>query len=169
MWSYDDIDNNNNKNNNNMISFFQSVLIAFQFSGSCSSEVTKCLAVGRRKLELFKFVVDEKCPAKNIGFNFSWSYAIHFFNLWRRPSLSGKLFFSRGCAQLLVFLFRLIPIPNQLVCVCQYCRAMSCVVHRDPTLRLDLDLVTRQGPCCDVKRVISKCYFCIFKVINDTS
>lgn len=80
-----------------------------------------------------------------------------------------NFFFSRGCAQLLVFLFRLIPIPNQLVCVCQYCRAMSCVVHRDPTLRLDLDLVTRQGPCCDVKRVISKCYFCIFKVINDTS
>lgn len=54
-----------------MISFFQCVLIAFQFSGSCLSEVTKCLAVGRRKLELFKFVVDEKCPTKNIGFNFS--------------------------------------------------------------------------------------------------
>ena len=57
-------------------------------------------------------------------------------------------FFQGAFAQLLMFLFRLIPIPNQLVCVCHYCRAMSCVVHRDPTLRLDLDPVTRPGPCC---------------------
>lgn len=139
-----------NNNTKNIMSFFHSLPIAFQFSGTCSSEVTKCLAVGRRKILIVSNQRLMKSVQPKIQVLIFLEVIQYIFSICESvKGLSGiHFFFFKGLCAINPFSFRLIPIPNQLVCVCHYCRAVSCVVHRDPTLRLDLDLVTRSCPCC---------------------